>query len=456
MLVTYGDTLGGDLPALGRVLAQVGEAAGGVHLLSCYPSDLPRGEGVQRYDKIDPALGTWADVTALSRGAPLMLDMDLTQVGAHFIWLQEALRDPASPWRGIYHRWADCWPGGAPTPKQLELLQVPRPDAPAETLLRRDGRREQVWSTFGLPRVDVNLQSPAGERYCRTVLGELARRGAAFIRLKHVEFAVKQPGSSCRNVEPDTGALLARLAGWAAESGAAVVTDRRPRIPAGCRGCDNALPALLCCGFARGDAAPLCRWLAELPRDGFTTLDGPEGMRPGDSAGWLTPGEQDAAAEWLWAQGGAKKLYTTAAYGGTGEAVWHTTWASAMRGRPDRCLLGRAVQLFAPGTPLIYYMGLLWGENDVRRAEATLDGGEIQRHGYTEAEIAAALRRPPVQQTLRLLRFRNLHPAFHPEGTCRPDMPSPGVLRVTRQHGVHRAVLTADLRSGLYSIVHSR
>ena len=39
-------------------------------------------------------------------------------------------------------------------------------------------------------------------------------------------------------------------------------------------------------------------------------------------------------------------------------------------------------------------------------------GRDVNRHHYTIAEIDADLARPVVQALLRLIRFRNGHPAF--------------------------------------------
>ena len=43
-------------------------------------------------------------------------------------------------------------------------------------------------------------------------------------------------------------------------------------------------------------------------------------------------------------------------------------------------------------------------------------GRDVNRHHYTREEIERELQRPVVRALVRLIRFRNSHPAF--EGTC--------------------------------------
>jgi sucrose phosphorylase len=82
-------------------------------------------------------------------------------------------------------------------------------------------------------------------------------------------------------------------------------------------------------------------------------------------------------------------------------------------GRNDRdYLMARAIQFFAPGIPQVYYVGLLAGTNDMKLLEETGVGREINRHYYSSNEVQAALARPVVENLLKLIRFRNEHPAF--------------------------------------------
>jgi sucrose phosphorylase len=121
----------------------------------------------------------------------------------------------------------------------------------------------------------------------------------------------------------------------------------------------------------------------------------------------------------------------------------NSTFYSVLGEDDDAYLLARAVQLFTPGRPQVYYVGLLAGRNDLRLFEETGVGREINRHRFTATEIDAALERPVVRAQLDLIRLRGSHPAF--DGTFTARQESEGVLVLTWTHGEHRAELRADL-----------
>ncbi|PYS44639.1 MAG: hypothetical protein DMG13_33555, partial [Acidobacteria bacterium] len=78
----------------------------------------------------------------------------------------------------------------------------------------------------------------------------------------------------------------------------------------------------------------------------------------------------------------------------------------------DAYLIARALQLFTPGIPQVYYVGLLAGRNDMELLRRTAVGRDINRHYYTPEELQQQLARPTVRTLMKLLRFRNTHPAF--------------------------------------------
>ena len=90
-----------------------------------------------------------------------------------------------------------------------------------------------------------------------------------------------------------------------------------------------------------------------------------------------------------------------------------------------RYLSARALQLFVPGIPQVYYVGLLAGANDMDLLARTGVGRDINRHHYTRGEVEAALAGPITSTLLELLRLRRDHPAFGGEfslGGWGPDL----------------------------------
>ena len=92
----------------------------------------------------------------------------------------------------------------------------------------------------------------------------------------------------------------------------------------------------------------------------------------------------------------------------------NATYYSALGEEDKKLLLARALQLFMPGKPQIWYLDLFAGKNDhpaVARAGA---GGhkEINRTNLSPQEIEERLQWDVVKRQLELLRFRNTFPAF--------------------------------------------
>ena len=90
----------------------------------------------------------------------------------------------------------------------------------------------------------------------------------------------------------------------------------------------------------------------------------------------------------------------------------NSTYFDALGQREDEYLIARALQFFAPGTPQIYYVGLLGGTNDMALLNETNVGRDINRHYYCADEVQSALATPMVRRLIDLIRLRNEHPAF--------------------------------------------
>ena len=112
----------------------------------------------------------------------------------------------------------------------------------------------------------------------------------------------------------------------------------------------------------------------------------------------------------------------------------------------DTFLLARALQLFVPGIPQIYYVGLLAGRN----ATFVGDAREINRRRYTRAEVDEAVRQPVVARLLELVRLRNTHPAFAGEFSL-PDVPD-GELALAWRNGDATAELRVALAGGSWRV----
>jgi len=212
---------------------------------------------------------------------------------------------------------------------------------------------------------------------------------------------------------------------------------------------DFTLAPLVLHAVFTGDATPLRRWLDARPPNAVTVLDTHDGLGmidagPGDLGdGLLTTPQIEAVVARI-----DDNSYGTsvASYVPGGVYQVSCTLYDAL-GRDDRAfLLARVLQLFVPGTPQVYYVGLLAGRN----AEFGGDAREINRRRYTRAEVDEAVRQPPVARLLELVRLRGTHPAF--EGAFSLHDAPDGELALAWRHGTASAELRVTLPHGRWRV----
>jgi sucrose phosphorylase len=155
-----------------------------------------------------------------------------------------------------------------------------------------------------------------------------------------------------------------------------------------------------------------------------------------DAAGLLSPAQIEAVVDRIGRNSGGTSVVSRV----PGGVYQVSCTAYDALGCDDRAyLLARLLQLFTPGVPQVYYVGLLAGRNVASRGDAR----EINRRRYTAEEVDAAGRQPVVATLLELIRLRTAHPAFG-GAFALPDAPA-GELALVWHHGDARAELRVDL-----------
>ncbi|HVN10476.1 MAG TPA: sucrose phosphorylase [Kineosporiaceae bacterium] len=438
-LITYADRLGGDLPGLRNVLTgRLAGLFGGVHVLPFFrPYDgADAGFDPADHREVDPRLGTWDDVAALAdTGLDPVVDLIVNHVSTESPWFADVLaRGDRSPYADMFLTFSSVFPGGA-TESELLTVYRPRPGLPF-TPMRLGGRRRLVWTTFTPQQVDIDVRSPQARAYLTEVMEALARHGVALVRVDAVGYAVKTPGTSSF-MTPDTFAFIADLSAQAKGLGLEVLVEvhsyyrRQVEIARQVDLVyDFALPPLVLHALHTADAEPLLAWLRTRPVNCVTVLDTHDGIGVVDvgadaddpaKPGLLTPGQIHDLVEAIHvASGGTSRLATGAAASNVDIYQVNCTFYDALGRDDDKYTLARLLQLFAPGVPQVYYVGLLAGTNDVELLRRTGVGRDVNRHHYTPGEIDEALERPVVRGLLAAIRFRNGHPAFGGTFACGP------------------------------------
>ena len=92
----------------------------------------------------------------------------------------------------------------------------------------------------------------------------------------------------------------------------------------------------------------------------------------------------------------------------------NATYYSALGESDEKMLLARAIQMFMPGKPQIWYLDLFAGKNDHEAVQRAGESGhkEINRTNLSVDQIAEGLKKDVVQKQLALIRMRNTHKAF--------------------------------------------
>ncbi len=462
MLITYPDSLGRNLADLRQVLDTYFDGAvAGLHVLPFYPSNGDRGFSPTRYDAVSPEFGDWSDLAALSETYYLMYDFMINHLSSRSVQFRDFLeKKDASPYAGMFIRYKDFWPGGGPTAMDVEKIYKRKPRAPSVTVTFADGTSEEVWCTFGDDQIDLDIRHEVTWRFIEENLKNLVAHGPALVRLDAFAYAVKKAGGTCFFEEPETWDLLARVRDILSPHGVEVLPElhERPELQLklaekGYWVYDFALPMLLLHALSTGETAALAHWLQTCPRKQFTTLDTHDGIGVVDVHGLLTDEEIEKIRDTLFSRDAVvHRVHSSGAYRALDVYQLNCTYYSALAGNDAAYLVARAVQMFAPGIPQVYYVGLLAGKNDIELVEKTKQGRDINRHGYSMEEIAREVERPVVRQLLKLMRFRNEFPAF--DGACAVTADR-SVLTITRTGNGHTAALVADLKSPACSITYT-
>lgn len=469
-LITYADRLGGDLAGLRDLLR--GPFAGafdGVHVLPFYvPFDgADAGFDPQDHTTVDPRLGGWRDVRALADDVTVMADVIVNHVSASSERFLDVLRHgERSPWQDMFLTFDAVFPGGA-TEEELVRVYRPRPGLPF-TAVRLAGRPRLVWTTFTSQQIDLDIGSRGAWEYLTSIVDRLTGSGVSQLRLDAAGYVGKRRGTDCF-LTAEALAFVRRLTGYARDRGAQILVEvhghYRQQIEIAKEVdlvYDFVLPPLVLHALTARDPGPLSRWLDLRPANCVTVLDTHDGigivdvgtneLRPGEP-GLLTGPQIEALVESIHANsGGSSRRATGAAASNLDLYQVNCTFYDAL-GRDDRAyLLARLLQLFVPGTPQVYYVGLLAGANDIDLLERTGVGRDVNRHHYTQAEIETALGRDIVRAQLAALRLRARHPAF--DGDFTHDVQGSRISLAWRA-GEHRARLEADLATGEFATTFS-
>lgn len=488
MLNAYPDSLGGTLSDAVAFLQEkeVKGAFSSFYILpSLFNTDLDRGFSVIDYG-INGVIAKEEDLEALqSMGIDLKLDFILNHLSVQSPQFQDLVeKGDASAYKDFFIDWNKFWEGcgdldenGVLVPRQeyIKDMFFRKPGLPVLVVEFADGTKRPYWNTFYqqvdvdengkkhyLGQMDLNIKSPLVLDFYQQTLKALAGYGAKIVRLDAFAYAPKEVGAKNFLNDPGTWDFLQQITSMAQPYGVALLPEIHASYEEGTykiiaqKGYmvyDFFLPGLVLDAFEQKSGEKLAAWANEILQSGMKTvnmLGCHDGIPVLDLKGLLPEERIQSLIDTLVKRGGfvkdlhgAKNVYYQV----------NATYYSALGEDDRRMLLARALQLFMPGKPQVWYLDLFAGKNDYAAMERAGAGGhkEINRTNLSKEAMAAALEKPVVQRQLELLKLRADCPVFQ-EGAAITVKAEGSVLTMAWEKGGQIAALKADLADASFTL----
>jgi sucrose phosphorylase len=429
-LITYPDSLGGNLKELNNVLLKYFSDIfkGGIHILPPFPSSGDRGFAPLTYLEIEPKFGTWEDIKTIGENFDVLVDLMINHISRQSEYFQDFLsKGRKSDYADLFITLDKIWKDGKPVEEDIEKMFLRR-EVPYSTFtIKETGEEEKVWTTFGKTsqseQIDLDIKSEKVKKLLTEFFVNFSNNNVKIVRLDAVGYIIKKIGTSSFFVEPDIYEFL----NWIRKMANSLEIELLPELHAhhstqyklsenGFWIYDFILPYTILETIFNKSSEKLCSYLKVRPSKQFTMLDCHDGIpvKP-DMDDLIDTKEARKVVDICIERGSNLSLILSEDYKAEDGFDVHQirgTYYSILNCDDDAYLAARAIQFFAPGIPQVYYVGLLAGENDVENVEKTGEGREVNRHNFNLLEIEKSLEKEVVQRLLKLIRFRNEYDAF--------------------------------------------
>ena len=314
-----------------------------------------------------------------------------------------------------------------------------------------------------LGQMDLNIKSPLVWEFYDNTLKTLADYGAKIVRLDAFAYAPKEVGEKNFLNEPATWDVLTKVRELADKYNVRLLPEIHASYEEkiyekiankGYMTYDFFLPGLIIDAFEQQSGEVLKRWADELVEKNIQVvnmLGCHDGIPLLDLKGLISEERIQSVIDTVVKRGGyVKDLH------GQKNVYYqvNATYYSALGEEDKRMLLARAIQIFMPGKPQVWYLDLFAGKNDHEAVKRAGAGGhkEINRTNLTTKEMEAGLQRDIVLEQLEMLRFRNTFTVFSNESDFSMKC-SGSKLFMEWKNKEERAVLKADLSDFNFDIL---
>ena len=314
-----------------------------------------------------------------------------------------------------------------------------------------------------LGQMDLNIKSPLVWEFYDNTLKILADYGAKIVRLDAFAYAPKEVGEKNFLNEPATWDVLTKVRELADKYNVRLLPEIHASYEEkiyekiankGYMTYDFFLPGLIIDACEQQSGEVLKKWADELVEKNIQVvnmLGCHDGIPLLDLKGLISEERIQSVIDTVVKRGGyVKDLH------GQKNVYYqvNATYYSALGEEDKRMLLARAIQIFMPGKPQVWYLDLFAGKNDHEAVKRAGAGGhkEINRTNLTTKEMEAGLQRNIVLKQLEMLRFRHTFPVFSNESEFSMKC-SGSKIFMEWKNKEERAVLKADLSDFNFDIL---
>lgn len=314
-----------------------------------------------------------------------------------------------------------------------------------------------------LGQMDLNIKSPLVWEFYDNTLKTLEDYGAKIVRLDAFAYAPKEVGEKNFLNEPATWDVLTKVRELADKYNVRLLPEIHASYEEkiyekiankGYMTYDFFLPGLIIDAFEQQSGEVLKKWADELVEKKIQVvnmLGCHDGIPLLDLKGLISEERIQSVIDTVVKRGGyVKDLH------GQKNVYYqvNATYYSALGEEDKRMLLARAIQIFMPGKPQVWYLDLFAGKNDHEAVKRAGAGGhkEINRTNLTTKEMEAGLQRDIVLKQLEMLRFRHTFPVFSNESEFTMKCSESKIL-MEWKNKEERAVLKADLSDFNFDIL---
>ncbi len=314
-----------------------------------------------------------------------------------------------------------------------------------------------------LGQMDLNIQSSLVWDFYRETIEKLAGYGASIVRLDAFAYSSKIVGKRNFFNIPETWDDLDRVKALADQHQIELLPEIHSMYgealheeisEKGFLTYDFFLPGLIIDAFERGSADKLVHWIGDIQskkmkvvnmlgcHDGIPLLD-LKGLLPDDQIEGLIKTVVDRGGH-VKELHGKKNMYYQV----------NATYYSALGEDDQKMKLARALQVFMPGKPQVWYLDLFAGTNDY---EAVKRGGagshkEINRTNLSLSHIQDQLKKDVVKEQVLLLHLRNTSRAFGFDAKLTVTTPQDHLLEMVWEKDGATAKLRANLQDFSYTV----